>query len=101
MENNNKNGEGDLSLQLSEHVATGNYANLAIITHSPHEFVLDFASILPGINKPLVVSRVIMTPEHSKRLLRALEDNILKFEGQFGHISLPEEIKVKNGKLQN
>ena len=95
MENNkNNNPEMDLGLQISERVANGTYSNLVIVTHSPTEFVLDFASILPGVNKANVVSRIIMAPEHTKRLLRALEDNLAKYENQFGEIELPEEKKV-------
>lgn len=92
MENNQKNPQGkELSLNLPEEVAKGSYANLAIITHSTSEFIIDFARILPGIPKPSVTNRIIMTPEHAKRLARALEDNIAKFESQFGEIRLPEQ----------
>ena len=95
MENNQKNLQGkELSLNLPEEVAKGSYANLAIITHSTSEFIIDFARILPGIPKPPVTNRIIMTPEHAKRLARALEDNISKFESQFGEIKLPEQKMV-------
>lgn len=95
MENNKNNPQGkELSLNLPEEVAKGSYANLAIITHSTSEFIIDFAKILPGVPKPSVTNRIIMTPEHAKRLARALEDNITKFENQFGEIKLPEQKMV-------
>lgn len=78
----------ELSINLKPEVATGKYSNLAIMTHSKSEFILDFAAMLPGLNQPEVVSRVIMTPEHAKRLLLALQDNVSKFENQFGTIGL-------------
>ncbi|EFA91230.1 DUF3467 domain-containing protein [Hoylesella buccalis] len=79
-----------LQLELNPEVAQGKYVNLALISHSSSEFVLDFTSILPGIPKPQVVSRVVMAPEHAKRLLMALQENIYKYEQQFGKIQLPE-----------
>lgn len=85
MEDNEKK---QLSLDLKPEVARGSYSNLAIISHSHSEFVIDFASLLPGLPKPEVTNRILMTPEHSKRLLQALADNISKYEAQFGEISL-------------
>lgn len=82
MENENK-----LDIQLSNDVASGKYANLAIISHSSSEFIIDFATMLPGLPKANVGSRIIMTPEHAKRLMLALKDNIDKYEAQFGKIS--------------
>lgn len=82
--------KNELSINIKPEVATGKYSNLAIITHSRSEFILDFAAMLPGIKQPEVVSRMIMNPEHAKRLLFALQDNIKKFEAQFGPISLME-----------
>lgn len=78
----------ELSINIKPEVAPGRYSNLAIITHSRSEFILDFAAMLPGINQPEVVSRVIMNPEHAKRLLMALQDNVMKYESQNGKISL-------------
>lgn len=78
-----------LDIELRPEVARGSYANLAVITHSSSEFILDFIQMMPGIPKPTVNSRVIMTPEHAKRLLRALMDNVQKYESQFGDIKLP------------
>lgn len=84
-ENKNKN---QLNIELSEEIAQGTYSNLAIITHSSSEFVLDFVRIMPGIPKANVKSRIILTPEHAKRLLLALEDNVKKFEKLHGQIKV-------------
>ncbi len=81
--------KNQLNIELSEEVAQGIYSNLAIITHSSSEFVLDFVRIMPGIPKANVKSRVILTPEHAKRLLMALEDNVKKFESMHGKINVP------------
>ena len=85
MENNTKN---PLNIELKPEVAKGTYSNLAIISHSRSEFVIDFASMLPGLPKPEVQSRILMTPEHCKRLLNALNDNISRYEAQFGPIAI-------------
>jgi hypothetical protein len=81
-----KKKQGQLNIELKEEVAQGTYSNLAIITHSSSEFVLDFVRIMPGMPKAEVKSRVILTPEHAKRLLMALQDNINKFESANGPI---------------
>jgi hypothetical protein len=83
MENKNEN---KINIELSEEKASGIYSNLAIITHSTTEFVCDFVQMMPGMPKAKVQSRVIMTPENAKRLLRALQDNVQKFESNFGTI---------------
>lgn len=80
----------ELSINIRPDVAGGKYSNLAVITHSRSEFILDFAAMLPGTPQPDVVSRIIMNPEHAKRLLMALNDNISKYESQFGHIDFGE-----------
>ena len=85
--------EKDFSIELKSDVAKGTYSNLAIITHSRSEFVLDFASMLPGLPKPEVHNRIIMNPEHAKRLFLALQDNINKYETQHGPIALAGEPK--------
>ena len=85
MENNDKK---QLSLELKPEIAKGSYSNLAIISHSPSEFVIDFATMLPGLQKPEISNRIVMNPEHAKRLLNALADNITKYESQFGTIEL-------------
>ncbi len=78
--------ENQLNIELSEEVAEGIYSNLAIITHSNAEFVLDFIRVMPGVPKAKVKSRIVLTPEHAKRLLGALADNIEKFETVNGRI---------------
>ena len=80
-----------LSLELPEDVADGIYSNLAIISHSNSEFIIDFIRMVPNVPKAKVKSRVIMTPQHAKRLMRALSDNLRKFEAQFGPVSEPEQ----------
>lgn len=75
-----------INIELSEEVAQGIYSNLAVITHSTSEFVIDFVRIMPGVPKAKVKSRVVLTPEHAKRLLMALQDNIKKFETLHGPI---------------
>ena len=83
-EENKKEG---LNIELGEEVAEGTYSNLAIINHSPSEFIVDFIQMMPGLPKAKVKSRVILTPQHAKRFMRALTDNISKYEDQFGEIS--------------
>ena len=78
--------DGQLNIELSEEVAEGTYANLAIINHSVSEFIVDFINIMPGIPKAKVKSRIILTPQHAKRLTKALADNVRKFEQQHGEI---------------
>ena len=86
-QNNNKKGP-QLSIEIKPDVAKGVYSNLALITHSSTEFVVDCVSNLPGYSKAEVVSRVIMTPETTKRLMLALQDNVAKYEAQFGPIKM-------------
>ena len=86
--------EKEFSIELKQDVAKGTYSNLAIITHSRSEFIIDFATMLPGLPKPEVSNRIIMTPEHAKRLYLALQDNINKYESQFGQITLDSEPKA-------
>ncbi len=75
-----------LNIELTEEVAEGVYSNLAIINHSPSEFVVDFIQMMPGVKKAKVKSRIVLTPQHAKRLMKALKDNIHKFEEQHGDI---------------
>ena len=91
MENENKNNQDQLQIKLKDEVAQGTYANLAIITHSTSEFILDFVRIMPGLPKAGVQSRIVMPPENAKRLLFALQDNIVKYEKNFGQIKMPEQ----------
>ena len=90
-ENQNQN---QLNIELSEEVADGTYSNLAIITHSPSEFVIDFAKVMPGVPKAKVKARILLTPQHAKRLLIALQDNISKYEAAHGTIKQTECIGI-------
>lgn len=81
----------NMSLDVTPEVAEGIYSNLVVISHSPSEFVIDFARIMPGLDGARVLSRIIMTPDHTKRLLQALEENLKRFEYQHGDIPLPEQ----------
>lgn len=85
-----------INIELNEKEAEGTYANLALITHSPSEIIIDFARIMPGTQKGKVYSRIIMTPPHAKLLLKALDDNIKKFESQFGEIKIHGKESQKN-----
>jgi hypothetical protein len=78
--------EGQMNIELSEEVADGTYCNLAIINHSISEFVVDFINVMPGVPKAKVKSRIVLTPQHAKRFLKALNDNISKFESLHGEI---------------
>ena len=80
MEDNKNNPQGQLQFELQPDIAQGEYANFAIITHSSSDFVIDFARVLPGLPKAQVKSRVILAPEHAKRLLGALQENIYRYE---------------------
>lgn len=91
MENENTNNPNQLQIELKEEVAQGTYSNLAIITHSTSEFIIDFVRIMPGLPKAGVQSRIVMTPEHAKRLMYALQDNVAKYEANFAPIRMPEE----------
>lgn len=88
--NQNQPKQQEISIELGEKEAEGHYSNLAIISHSGAEFIIDFTRLLPGVPKARVLSRIIMTPQHAKFLLRALSDNINRYEQSFG------EIKVDN-----
>lgn len=93
-ENNNQ----QLQIELKPEVAEGVYSNLAIITHSSSEVITDFVQMMPGMPKAQVRSRVIMAPEHAKRLLMALQDNIQKYEKQFGPIKLSQVQQSNEGR---
>ena len=89
--NEKENKQQGLQLELPQEVAQGEYANFAIITHSSSDFIIDFARVLPGMPKAQVKSRVILAPEHAKRLLGALQENILRYEREFGPIKIPNK----------
>lgn len=81
-----QNQEHQLNIELTEEIAEGIYSNLAIITHSQTEFVVDFVKIMPGVPKAKVKSRVVLTPQHAKRLMKALADNVQRYEQMHGKI---------------
>jgi hypothetical protein len=83
-----------INIELGEKEGEGIYSNLAIITHSPAEFVIDFTRVLPGVPKAKVHARIIMTPQHTKMLMNALNDNLGKFEQKFGEIRLAGDSPV-------
>ena len=85
---NSKKDENNFSIDIAEDQFLGVYSNLVVISHSSSEFVLDFARVMPGLPNAKVVSRIVMTPDHVKRLLRALSDNIERYEDIYGDIDL-------------
>lgn len=89
-----ENQQNQLNIELSEDVAEGVYSNLAIITHSNSEFVVDFIKVMPGVPKAKVKSRILLTPQHAKRLLAALKDNIQKFESVHGVIKVDNATQI-------
>mgnify|MGYP002778705134 CR=1 FL=1 len=86
--------QGQLNIEITEEIAEGQYANLAIITHSHAEFVLDFVNVMPGTPKSKVKSRLIMTPQHTKRFMKALMENISRFEDAHGDIQDLEQVEI-------
>ena len=86
--------EQQLNIELTEEMADGEYANLAVITHSFAEFVIDFVNVMPNVPKAKVKSRIVMTPQHAKRLMRAMVDNVKRFEAQYGAIKDQESINL-------
>ncbi|MCX6155431.1 MAG: DUF3467 domain-containing protein [Candidatus Kapabacteria bacterium] len=92
-ENENQNPvQQQINIELDESVAEGIYSNLAIISHSPAEFVIDFTRILPGVPKAKVHARIVMTPQHAKLLLHALGDNIQRYEQEYGLIHVDQRM---------
>jgi len=81
-----KNPTSQINIEISDEVGEGIYSNLAIITHSPAEFIIDFVKMMPGVPKAKVKSRIILTPQHAKRLFRALKENVMKYEAVHGEI---------------
>ena len=84
--------QNQINIELSEEIAEGVYSNLAMIAHSNSEFVIDFIRLMPGVPKAKVKSRIVITPEHAKRLLMALKDNIQKYEAVFGDIKQNDDV---------
>ena len=91
---NNTEQPNQINIEISEEVSEGSYANLAIITHSHAEFVIDFVNVMPGTPKSKVKSRVIMTPFHAKRFMKAIIDNVKKFETANGVIQDMESVEI-------
>ena len=93
-ENKNKppQAQNQINIELSEEIAEGIYSNLAMIAHSNSEFVIDFIRLMPGVPKAKVKSRIVITPEHAKRFLLALKDNIEKYENSFGAIKRTDDM---------
>ena len=89
-----ENDKNQLNIELSEEIADGTYSNLAIVNHSNSEFVIDFIKVMPGTPKAKVKTRVVLTPQHAKRLMKALGDNISKFEGTHGTIKETEAVNI-------
>ena len=89
-----QNQPTQLNIEISEEVSEGNYANLAIITHSHAEFVIDFVNVMPGTPKSKVKSRIILTPQHAKRFMKAITENVGKYEAVNGTIKDLEEVQV-------
>lgn len=85
-----------INIELGEKEAEGVYSNLALISHSGAEFVIDFTRIVPGVPKAKVYARILMTPQHAKSFLKAMEENINKYETQFGDIKVHGDPKPKN-----
>lgn len=90
----NQQPNSQLNIEISEEMAEGQYANLAIITHSHAEFVIDFVNVMPGTPKSKVKSRIILTPQHAKRFMKALIDNLGRFETANGKIQDLEEVAL-------
>lgn len=86
-----KNNPNQINIELPEDIAEGTYSNLAIISHSHSEFVIDFVRLVPNVPKAKVKSRIILTPDHAKRLMHALADNVKRYEAQFGPIGEQEQ----------
>ncbi len=92
--NNQPEQPSQINIEISEEVSEGSYANLAIITHSHAEFVIDFVNVMPGTPKSKVKSRIILTPFHAKRFMKAMIDNVKKFEAANGTIQDMDQIEV-------
>jgi len=94
MNNPQQNAPNQLNIEIAEDVAEGTYANLAVITHSHAEFIIDFVNVMPGTPKSKVKSRIIFTPQHAKRFMKALAENIKRFETANGVIKELEEVPM-------
>ena len=97
----NENKQHGIDLELDADVAQGHYSNLAIISHSPSEFIIDFATALPGLQKANVKSRIILTPEHAKRLLLSLQENITRYESNIAKIEIHRSAPISDDTIIN
>ncbi|MES3630911.1 MAG: DUF3467 domain-containing protein [Longimonas sp.] len=95
--NPNADGDSEMNIELTKEEAEGTYANLVMIAHSPEEFILDFIRVVPGVKKARVKSRIIVTPQHAKRLLGALKENIQRYEEAHGAIAEPNQDDGEGG----
>ncbi|MFR9650908.1 MAG: DUF3467 domain-containing protein [Rikenellaceae bacterium] len=93
--------KSSIELKVSEEIAKGQYANLSVVSHSQMEFILDFAAILPGMTNPSVNSRIVMTPQHAKQLLKMLHENVERYETAFGQIAQPNNRLQPNDTANN
>ena len=100
MDNNQNQDPNNINIELNEMVAAGVYANLALVNHSPSEFVVGFIQLMPGVQQAKVRSRVIMAPIHAKRILNALQQNIASYEQQFGEIKEVEPFVLGQNNVQ-
>ena len=85
---------GTMEIELSESESMGTYSNLVMITHSPSEFILDFIAVMPGVPKAKVAKRMVLTPDHAKRLAAALTDNVKRYEEEHGVINTREKVEI-------
>ncbi|WP_379965263.1 DUF3467 domain-containing protein [Epilithonimonas sp. UC225_85] len=100
MDNNQNQDPNNINIELNEVVAAGVYVNLALVNHSPSEFVLDFIQLMPGVQQAKVRSRVIVAPLHAKRVLAALQQNVANYEQQFGEIKELEPFVLGGNNVQ-
>jgi hypothetical protein len=93
-EKNISGNPGKMEIELSEEESLGTYSNLVMITHSPSEFILDFIAVMPGVPKAKVAKRMILTPDHAKRLANALVDNVKRYEEEHGAINTRDKVDI-------
>ena len=91
MDDMRKETGGGINVEIDAETAMGSFANFALISHSATEFIVDFAAALPGMPKPKVRSRIVLTPEHAKRLLLSLQENVMRYETTFGKITIRQQ----------
>jgi len=94
MDKKQQNNRKQIEIELTKEEAAGTYSNLVMITHSPSEFIFDFIAVMPGLPKAKVVKRLVLTPDHAKRLANALNDNITRYENQHGTINIDGKVDL-------